>query len=159
MIWVFAYGSNMNLTHLGRWFASRPGPLGRVVHAEAATLENHRLIFNYYSDRRGSGAANIEAYQGGSLPGVALSVDGAGFRAIDAKEGYPERYDRARVHVLLDSGATVDAWAYIAQSKHTRSGLVRPARRYRDLMVEGAMSFELPEAHVEIILAVETCDE
>ena len=92
-------------------------------------MENYRLVFNYYSERRGAGAANVEPHGAHRLPGVALHVDEAGFRALDAKEGYPERYGRLRANVQLRSGNVVEAWTYVAEELRDARGRFGPAHR------------------------------
>lgn len=157
MPWVFAYGSNMHLFDLGQWMSTRNVPLGRILQASAAKLIGYRLVWNYYSPARAGGAANIEP-AAGDLPGVALRVNRQGLDALDRKEGFPIRYGRHRARAVLASGRAVDVWTYIAEPAYRRQQLVPPTRHYRRLLIEGALHFKLPMAHVRALEAVATCD-
>ena len=158
MTWVFAYGSNMHLADLRRWLSSRPAPTGRILGAESAHVEGYRLVLNYYSPRRGGGAANVRAEPLRRLPGVALQMDEAGLSALDAKEGHPRRYTRTATRILLASGSDVDAWIYVVRPEHIAENPVFPTRHYRGLLIEAAVEFSLPSTHVDELRRLETCD-
>lgn len=158
MTWVFAYGSNMHLADLERWLGSRPPPRGRILQAQAAHVEGYRLVFNYYSPRRRGGAANVEATPNQRLPGVAVRLNDAGLAAMDDKEGHPHRYVREATRTVLASGSEVDAWIYVVRPEFTTAEPVLPTRHYRKLLVEGAVEFGLPEAHIAGLRRLETCD-
>ena len=158
MTWVFAYGSNMHLADLERWMASRPPPRGRILRAEAAHAEGYRLVFNYYSPTRQGGAANVEAAPNRRLPGVAMELDEAALGAIDVKEGHPHRYHRSEARIVLANGLGLDAWIYMVRPEYRAAEPVLPTRHYRRLLVEGALEFGLPEAHITGLRKLETCD-
>jgi gamma-glutamylcyclotransferase (GGCT)/AIG2-like uncharacterized protein YtfP len=157
MHWVFANGSNMHLGDLRRWLTTSDLPPGRILQAEAAKLVGYRLVWNYYSPARAGGAANVEPADE-ELPGVALRLDAEAFQALDRKEGYPERYGRTQARAFLARGEAIEAWVYVAQARHVEPDPIPPSRRYRELLLEGAAAFGLPEAHLAALRALATCD-
>lgn len=157
MHWVFAYGSNMDLDDLKGWLSTSNLPPGRIVQAQAAKLVGYRLVWNYFSKGRAGGAANIEP-DSCDLPGVALRVDEALLRAIDVKEGFPNRYDRVLTRAVLGSGRSIRAWAYVVLSEHRANHAVPPTRHYKSLLVRGAIRFNLPMSHISELEKLSTCD-
>src|SRR5205823_2659332 len=59
-----------------------------VLESRAAKALGLRLSWNYYSEGRQSGAANVVRAVGAEVEGVALLVTEEGLRGIDMKEGY-----------------------------------------------------------------------
>lgn len=159
--WTFAYGSNMSIDDLQAWFAQKGHTAARVERVEPATLPGYRLIWNYYSNSRKGGAANVERAAGQILPGVALLVSCETLSAIDKKEGHPKYYSRgeARVPVQLADGTSIDAWLYVAVADRCRSATVPPRRAYLDIMILAAERVGLPAEHVAILRATPTADD
>ena len=158
--WVFAYGSNMDLKDLERWCRERERPLGHVDHAEAAVLPNHALAWNYYSDARKGGAANVEQRAGAELWGLALLVCPTALRVIDDKEGHPRRYRRGPrpVPARLRSGGEVAAWVYVVREEFRRQEQVPPTRHYRDIMLRAARAHGFPEHYLRELERLPTRD-
>ncbi len=164
--WVFAYGSNMDLDDLRRWFDEKRRPWGTLHRAVSATLPGFSLVWNFYSKTRKGGAANVrlnafeEAPSLGTprLPGVALHVDAVMFDGIDRKEGYPHVYGRTEVAVDLSTGERVDAWVYVLKSERESTDFVPPTTHYRGLLIRGARAHGLPEAHIEELERLPTLD-
>lgn len=158
--WTFAYGSNMNLDDLRSWFEGNGHTDARIERSERAVLPGYRLVWNYYSSRRGGGAANVEHFDGALLPGVALQVNREGFRAIDRKEGHPKYYSRgdAPVSVQLGDGSSIRAWLYVAVPGRCRKVTVPPTREYLDIIVGAAEHHGLPADHVEALRAIPTAE-
>lgn len=147
--WVFAYGSNMDLTDFARWCRERRRPAGRIERALPARIEGYRLVWNYHSRARGGGAANVEPLEGAGLYGVALAVCPTALAAIDAKEGHPGRYVRERVGAtLLDSADRVRAWLYVVAPEHCRPTRVAPTPDYLRVVIGAARRHGLPEAWI-----------
>ena len=158
--WVFAFGSNMNLADLRRWLRERALPDEGLLRAEPATLAGFRLIWNYRSQLRDGGAANLEEAPGVDLPGVAIAVHEAMLGYIDTKEGHPNRYRRVRPHpVELDGGRSVDAWVYRVTEAFLQPPPVWPRRAYLDLMLAGAREHGLPAHYIAELEKTPTCDQ
>lgn len=147
-IWVFAYGSNMDLEDLTKWLNERPAYAGfEIFEWSVATLPGYELVWNYFSKSRNAGAANVQKKAGRNLPGLALKVNEKCFAGIDAKEGHPNYYDRGneRVSVVLDDGRKVDCWLYVARPERTKSELVAPSQEYLAFLMKAAKNHEFPD--------------
>jgi len=160
MHWLFAYGSNMHLNDLKRWFSTSNLPPGRIVQARSGKLAGYRLVWNYHAPVRGGGAANIEpaADELDELPGVLLQVDQVALDGIDQKEGHPHRYRRRAVEPQLSTGEKLRAFTYIAEGAQVVPHFVPPTRHYLNLLIEGARAFSLPEQHIRALMALRTVD-
>jgi hypothetical protein len=156
--WVFAYGSNMNLADVRRWLVERQYRVDGVLRVEPATLPGYKLVWNYYSRGRASGAANVEPCTDRDLPGLALQVDAATLAAIDRKEGRPQSYDRGsdRLTVRLRKGEDIAAWVYVAVPSKRQASPVPPCRSYLQLLVDAAREHSLP--HLAELEATRTSD-
>lgn len=164
MHWVFAYGSNMDLDDLARWCDERGQPLGTIERAEPALLPGHRLIWNYRSQARRGGAANVARDQSTeatrALPGLALFVDEIALATLDVKEGHPARYDRgpAPRRARLCSGEGIEAWVYVVRPEFTLPELVPPTRAYREILLRVAARHGFPAWYLAELAALPTAD-
>lgn len=158
--WVFAYGSNMSLNHLRGWLRRR-GVQGRILRHEPAVLEGHELVWDYYSNSRRSGAANIRPQPGSVVHGLAILVEPAVLRGIDTKEGHSDQRFYVRgpnpknVQLLL-SGQTVSTWVYISSNRQKRPQW--PRRGYRNLLVRAARRYGFPERYINFLEQTPTCN-
>lgn len=167
--WVFAYGSNMNLADLGRWLECRHqrGQLSRhdiqqvlgllKACGKRAVLEGRRVCWNYYSRKRGGGAANVEQAAGERVFGVAYRVGGRELRLFDCKEDHPTSYRRGEEGepvLLLDSQEEVAAWVYVANA--TSPDPVWPTAEYKAVLLEGARYWGLPPGYIATLEMIPT---
>lgn len=159
--WVFAYGSNMNIEDLQRWFDEKGHRRARIARVERATLPDYRLVWNYHSISRDGGAANVERAAGQSLPGVALDVNPEALSAIDEKEGHPRYYSRgsALVPVELAAGPRIEAWLYVALPKHCSTTTVYPRCSYLEILIRASEAHGLPADHVAMLRAMPTKED
>jgi gamma-glutamylcyclotransferase (GGCT)/AIG2-like uncharacterized protein YtfP len=144
--WVFAYGSNMHLADVKRWFGARAAPF-RIDRVERAELHDHRLVWNYYSRARRGGAANVARRVGTSVWGAALLVDSHTVRGLDRKEGHPHLYRRELGWLRVDRAGWVHAWIYRVGARHTRQSFTAPTAHYKSLLVAGAAQLQLPQSY------------
>jgi hypothetical protein len=72
---------------------------------------------------------------------------------LDRHEGAPDHYARTPVTVLLDSGETASAIAYIAGADRCRDGL-RPTPEYLAHVLSGASHHGLPFEYIRSIEAL-----
>lgn len=151
---VFAYGSNMDRADLASWFERR-GLVAPVVHrTQVGELSGHRVRFNFYAESRGGGAANVEPCTASPAPrepssvhGLLLWVDLATLRGLDAKEGYPERYDRRRVNVRRGREGPVEAWLYYVTEAFRLDRHVPPSAYYLGLIESAAERHGFPASY------------
>ena len=163
-MWTFAYGSNMNLCDLRDWLirckhksqAEAESLIERIrTKAKVALLENHRLVWNFYSGSRSGGAANIEKQAGGDVYGVAFQIDQEWRDLFDCKEGHPNCYSHKERKIRLIRGQkTVSAWVYYAEGSETCD--VWPTADYKAVVVAAARCWKLPKEYVRQLENVPT---
>lgn len=161
---VFAYGSNMDPEHLDDfiqgWQNQNRGQICTVISARRARLPGYRLCWNYRRSD-GTGASNITEDAQHHLWGVLLDV--TNLTAIDHKEGYKptnvtaSHYLRFEKQVILDDGGTPTANVYIA--RETENIHVSPTKAYKDLVLKGAIHFNLPQDYRTAISMVQTREQ
>lgn len=149
--WTFAYGSNMDLDDLKRFFGENGYEDAVIEEVQPAYLCSYELVWNYYSTRRRAGAANVKRVEGRDLPGLALRVDKRALDAIDSKEGHPSYYTRGdeRHKLKLFNGKEVDAWVYIALPSRTKNEVVPPSKEYREFLIKAAKQYKFPEWYIK----------
>ena len=164
MALVFMYGSNINSEHLNVWIQDwqgrNTGRTCKVVSSVVARLPGYRLCWNYRRND-GTGAANIALDSESEVWGVVREL--SDLNAIDQKEGFRANnlgasdYLRIEEHVALESGIFVPTFVYVARD--TESIFVSPARKYKELLLDGALEFNLPDSYVETIKSVQNREE
>ncbi len=159
-VWVFAYGSNMDVEDLRSWLAKKACGADGLLRVEQATLTGYKLVWNYRSISRDGGAANVEPCGGRDLPGLALSVDATTLTAIDQKEGHPRYYNRGSspLPVRLLTGEEIVAWVYVAIPDRCSASPVHPRRAYLQLLINAARQHALPAWHIADLEATPTVD-
>lgn len=150
----------MHLADVRRWFAARGRRPPVIDRALVAELRDYRLCWNYYSDVRDGGAANVAPAAGQRVYGLALCVDALTLEGFDAKEGHPQRYDRGASPRSLQvvTGAGVWAWVYSVTDAWRRPEPVWPRRGYLQLMIDAARDLDLPASYVAELEKTPTCD-
>ncbi len=161
--WTFAYGSNMKISDLDADLRGRADGAECIVETLPAFLRGWRLVWNYFSKSRACGAANIEPAADDELPGVVMRLTNVGLKALDRKEGHRKdistsSYRRQVGPIRLKSGETVNAWVYVARPEMVSESPQWPSRAYRQLLIDGAIENDLPEAHIQALKAIRTCD-
>jgi hypothetical protein len=148
----------MHLEDLEAWFQRAAEPWGAPLRAVPARLPGFRLVWNFYSETRAGGAANVERAGGSTLHGLALLVGPSVFQGIDKKEGYPVVYGRELCAIELSNGQSVDAWVYTVQPHRTRDAFVPPTRHYKSLLIVGARAHRLPAFYIDELEGIQTAD-
>ncbi|MBI1865343.1 MAG: gamma-glutamylcyclotransferase [Nitrospirae bacterium] len=139
----------MDMDNLKAWMKLKGYSTDGIQRVEKATLPGFRLVWNYYSNARSGGAANIEP-SNRDLPGVAFEVDADTLKAIDRKEGHPRVYSRGDTlrTIGLESGEEIKAWVYIVLPSRCQKTPVRPRREYLQILVRAAKLHGLPSWHI-----------
>lgn len=153
---IFAYGSNMNRSDLRSWLEAGGQDSSLVLKMYPAKLEGYDFVWNYYSQGRGGGTANLEHKEGSTIWGVLIELEEDLLKAFDRKEGHPYLYSRGDTRVLVtkvDDGKTVLAWMYVARANKGGRRDVNPTRDYRRLVLEAALFWNFPETYIEKIKA------
>ena len=142
----FAYGSNLCLPRL----ANRvPG----VKALGPASLHGYELRWHKRSvDRSGKCSIVPSASAAAVVHGALFTIPKAEKHLLDRAEGMGDGYAEITVCVQSSQG-TVSAQTYVAAPTHIDDSL-RPYAWYRDLVVSGAESHDLPAEYVELLRLV-----
>ena len=151
----FAYGSNMDCAQM-----RERCPSSRFVCV--VKLPDHHLVFPRKSQRRCCGVASVEPADGANVWGVVYKVAERDVPHLDRTEGYqPGRarnsYDRKALRVLRDGDPEkpIEVEGYIAVRQETPP---LPSRGYRDMIVNAARFWHLPEAYVKSLEQIEVTE-
>ena len=148
---IFAYGSNMHLADLNRWLQRRGGGVLPQSDLKVGRLPNYRLAWNYYSDARGGGAANVVYAPGEQVWGVLLPSGQTLLELIDQKEGHPMRYSRGDAPLTIHTEAglsTTRAWVYRVTPNYTCHEPCLPTQEYLRLLTDSAVHWGFPADYV-----------
>ncbi len=119
-------------------------------------LSEYRLLFNKWSQKDGSGKANVEPFPRGQVWGVVYGIPDADLKTLDTGEG--SGYYRAKLPVHTTTGGTEDAWVYLA-SKPSNDRALRPYTWYKRFLVEGAREHCLPPEYIAELERIEATDD
>jgi hypothetical protein len=152
--YVFVYGSEMKHTDLLKWLKSKGYKPELLLAASAAKLEGYDFVWNYYSEVKGGGAANIQPSKDAAVWGLLLELDSSLLTALDRKQGSPVTYSRGpkRIPVRrIADGRTMLAWVYTAKPNRNGRTDVWPTREYKRGIVEAASFWGFPAPYLERI--------
>ena len=117
----------------------------RAIDKRIGRLQGYALAFNQPGlPFLEPGFANIRSDRNGEVHGVLWKISADDFARLDLHEGGGDAYDRLVVRVDTDEGR-INARTYITQQ--VIEGL-RPSRRYRDLLVQGAREAGLEPGYI-----------
>jgi gamma-glutamylcyclotransferase (GGCT)/AIG2-like uncharacterized protein YtfP len=145
----FAYGSNLDWTQM-----KQRCPSARFY--SIAVLCGHRLAFTRYSTKRGCGVADAVPEKGSEVWGVVYEISEGDISSLDKSEDYrPGRaenaYVREEVRVLpdgLDDSPQLVAIYFVCKQPN----LFLPGKEYKDLILNGARHWKLPEKYIRSVL-------
>jgi len=146
----------MDLDDLARWARSKGLPLPRVLAHHLACLHDFERVWNYRSEARAGGAANVRPKEANDVWGLVLEVDRETLWLIDRKEGHPGRYSRGNEPLpveIFPEGRTVQAWVYQVTKAYIRHDTIPPARAYLDLIIQSAIRHNFPSEALEALQA------
>lgn len=138
----FAYGSNMKFERISERIKD-------VKYMDIGRLFDYKLLCNKKSVD-GTGKANIVYSPGDIVWGVLYEMDDEYAYKLD---GIEKGYDRKKFEIDTDNGK-VDANAYIS-TKLTDSF---PSSFYKDLVVQGAVEYKLPDEYIDYLIALPVSD-
>ena len=135
----------MHRADLRRWLNTRDLAVASWEQ-QIARLADHRLCWNYRSDSRQAGAANVVPAVGETVYGAMLRGGAALLAALDIKEGHPRRYSRGTQPVTVDLGpdGEAKAWLYRVTAAYEVPEPCPPTADYLRLLVEAADELGLP---------------
>jgi len=142
---IFAYGSNLNATDLGRYTAERGLAAMYPKKVCNACLHDWCACWTAYSKRRNSGVLNIEPAKGQTVWGTVFDLTDDELVIFDRKEGHPKHYLRKPVTVTAADGRSLEVETYVAPS---RTDFFFPNQGYLTVVVEGMKEQGLPEDYI-----------
>lgn len=151
----FAYGSNMDWDQMKERCAS-----ARFVGM--AELRDHKLAFTRRSVKRGCGVCDAVPLSGNSMWGAVFEVVDADIGRLDVHEGYqPGRaknsYWRKECHVYVN-GDDKQPMAVVSYFGDPQDNPPLPNSKYKNLLISGARRWQLPDAYVKQLEAIEVSD-
>jgi gamma-glutamylcyclotransferase len=141
MLPYFAYGANMDPTHM-----RRRAPGARTLGP--ARLEGFQLAFSVYSTEWRGGAANLELDPEAHVWGVLWEVPEEEARGLEAFQGHPTFYRREEVVVGGPSGRQI-AWTY--RVAHQEGSWVRPTDEYLRVLYSAIRVQGLPPEALDMV--------
>jgi len=146
----FAYGSNMDWSRMRECCPSAQFVL-------KAMLPEYELQFTRTSRKLHCGTADIVSAGGGIVWGVVYHLIEKDQQGLDEKEGVgigAYRSENAAVNAEGDPARRLKVFTYVVCSKE--SPRPKPSRTYLQHLLDGAEKWQLPDAYVKTLLAMET---
>ena len=111
MVLYFSYGSNLDEAQMT---ARCKAPTSRGI----AFLEGYRFVFSGVSPlREHMGVASIRKAVGQHCAGLLWDISDHDLTALDAREGYPVRYQRKLIQVKDQQGLEHKTWLYFKEDE------------------------------------------
>ena len=102
----FAYGSNLDV-------AQMEARCDAPILVGIAFLAHHRFVFAGTSpNRENMGVGSMRAAPNKQLAGVIWSISDSDLKALDAREGFPNRYQRELMEITDLQGESHQAYIY-----------------------------------------------
>ncbi len=140
-----AYGSNLNADDWRDWCKVHGHDPASIKHIGVCYLPDMELVFDYHSARREGGALDLKPRIGQMVAGVLFEVTEKGWKALDAKEGHPNSYERFDTVALLTDGEQIPVTTYKVRADRRQEGFVKPHSDYVSVVRAGLKAYGLPE--------------
>ena len=152
----FAYGSNLDYSQM-----KNRCPSARFVGK--AILKEYDFDFTRMSTNRGCGVMDIVKADGEKVWGVVHQIDELEVGRLDQSEGYaPGRtknaYRRIECVVYEDGVANRPITAMTYEVVEKASATIPPDQAYKELIVNGADYWHLPEDYINRLKLIDTID-
>jgi cation transport regulator ChaC len=160
MIYYFAYGSNMDEDDFDKWCENH-GKEKRFKNIfkniRPAKIENYKLRFNYYSQNRCGGTANLMSETGTYVYGLLTEIDDKDLELISEKEG-KKTYNKISVDVktLKEGGKTSNVTTYKVFENKEEKRDCPPTDKYLCLIIRNAIKYKFPLDYIEYLNQFQT---
>jgi hypothetical protein len=122
-------------------------------------LRDYRLCFNYYSNGRRGGAANIVYAPGDAVYGLVMDLSPTDFATVSAKEGAPRYYRQTVVTVERFDGVLLSGVrSFQVTDGRQTDDHQPPTPAYLDLIVRNAKRYGFPPSYVGMLEGVVTAE-
>jgi cation transport regulator ChaC len=152
---VFQYGSNMDVARL-----NGPDRLkGQAIDLGCAeTVDQHRVVFNVWSNRNNCAAASIISDATSRVWGVLFDVPerlldrdtAKPDKSLDAIEGEGSNYTRAQIEVRREDGSIATALTYVALNPQQG---IQTSWEYVKHIMKGLSDHHVPGEYVNAMKA------
>jgi gamma-glutamylcyclotransferase (GGCT)/AIG2-like uncharacterized protein YtfP len=150
---VFAYGSNMNLSQMNERYPNSKDRFQPFL----AKADGWKLCFPRRSDRRQGGLGSIVPADGEVVWGVVFGLTLEDLARLDQSEGvFANVYRRDRLLVTWGNGLKKEVWTYFAIPQDDPPRHYVPHEDYLALYVRGAEYFKLPADYIDRLKKTET---
>ena len=140
----FAYGSNMNWPQM-----KRRCPSSRFVYV--ARLLDYQFGITRHSRLRDCGTANVYPAAGREVWGIVYEVCDEDLMILDGfEDGY--RREILSVYPFDTARPSLAALVYVAA---VEENVPRPNAEYRQLMIDGAKHWQLPQPYLALLEAIQ----
>lgn len=164
-MYYFAYGSNMDLEDFSAWCKKKNCVSPKLSDRKPVLLRGYRLQFNYYSDGRGAGAANImEGDNKDVVYGLLCEISNKERSVIRRKEGWKEGnsgcYQEIDIKVETFNGQIFsDVLTYKVNSSYEKPNHIPPTKDYLNLIISNSSKFGFPSEYIGFLKSVVTADK
>ena len=143
----FGYGSNLDKEDWLNWCGQRDG--SRLTEITRCYAKGFIMRFNYYSNNRGCGAANLvhTGNEAHGTPGVLFEIDDYTLSLLDKKEGYPTSYQRITIDVITEENEVFEAITYTS-NLYNSDDFYAPSDGYYSLIENGLKSRGMGDNHL-----------
>ena len=143
----FGYGSNLDRDDWLNWCGQRDG--SGLTEITRGYAKGFIMRFNYYSNNRGCGAANLvhTGNEAHGTPGVLFEIDDYTLSLLDKKEGYPTSYQRITIDVVTEENEVVEAITYTS-NLYNSDDFYAPSKEYYSLIENGLKSRGMEYNHL-----------
>lgn len=156
-MYYFAYGSNMDESDFKEWCEKHNRICPEWILLGTACLDNYELSFNYYSNRRSGGAANLMEIPGSRVYGLLFEIKkDYDLETVRKKEGYPNCYEEIQVSVTSKDMSISDVKTYKVVKDKENSDHQKPTKYYMDLILKNARTNGFPAEYIRSLERIET---
>lgn len=150
MVSYFAYGSNMSQKDLDIWCSNKGHPKINIIRPKIAKLKGYKIDFNYYSQTRQGGAANLMESPEDIVWGLLINLDEEDYKKISKKEGAPDYY--YEINIIVNVGKKEVPAKSFKVVKNKEKDFQIPTEKYLNLIIDSAVKYKFPEEYIRSII-------
>jgi hypothetical protein len=135
----------MDKNDLDKWCKEKGYNEIKYLNIKPAILKDYKLCFNYFSNYRNCGTANIMCFKGFNTYGLLINIAEIDKKTIRDKEGYPNNYSEITINVETFDGELIkDVLTYKVIKEREKREYQPPSRCYMNLIINNAEKYGFP---------------